>query len=246
MKAQSTLKLLVLLSLTATLAACGQAGDNSADLASRTPGTNTGSGSSKPVAICNKASGSGMTAQLKAAYNSTTGQYRFDSVLMKISNVGSNFVSGTDYINLWRWMANPTSTYLDQVPLNFYVYDTVTNQYITGQRSAVSWAELSPWASKWGVSAEGLFQRIAFIVDVRDANGEFDALKITTYTSSGSLSSSMDMLLPLYYANPADYAYESNGTARASVLQNLHPLKSMAGQGWSSSQFQSVANSYCF
>lgn len=239
------LKLLLLSVISVSMVACGSNQADSYNLSSRVVDSNTGS---KSVAICNEGSSSSTALKLKASTNSAGTAYRMDQVFMKLTTVPSGFTAGTDYFNFWRWMASSSnSTYIDPTPLSFYLYDTQTNQAVTGVRNSLKWSDVSGTASTWGVDAAGFFQRVILVIDVRDANGEFDVIKTARYNlSSNALAESIDTLLPLFYANPSDYAYESNGTTRASSLTALHPFKSMIGQGWSTSQFVSASNSYCF
>ncbi|MNK07419.1 hypothetical protein D3C87_253330 [compost metagenome] len=245
----TTLKLLLLITVAATMAACSPAGDGSTDFASRDPSvTDPNQVSSKALAVCNQATSTSLSAQIKAGVNATTNQYRLDQAIVKLTTLPAGFTSGTEYLNLWRWMANSSnSIYLDQTPLNFYLYDMTTRQVVTPLKNQLSWSDVSSTASTWGLSAAAFFQRVVLVVDVRDAAGEFDVLKIASYNNSTHAAvSQLDLLLPLFYANPADYAFESNGTNRANVLRSLHPFKSMTGQGWSTGQFQSAANAFCF
>lgn len=242
------LKLILLSVITATIAACSPGQSSSTDLSSRS--LDTGPGNTKTLAVCNQATmdSSSMSANMKAATNAAGTSYRLDQAILKLSSVSSDFVNGSDYVNLWRWMASTSnSTYIDPTPLNFYLYDTQTAQPITGLKSSLKWADVSATATTWGLDSAAFFQRVVLVVDLRDVNGEFDVLKLSRYSSStNAVVDNLDMLLPLFYANPADYAYESNGALRATVLQNLHPFMNMSGQGWSTSQFASASNSYCF
>ncbi len=239
------LKLLLLSVISVSMVACNQGQSSSTDLSSRIVDSNN---SSKALAVCNEGSNSSLALRLRASMNSAGTAYRMDQVFLKLTKIPSAFTDGTEYFNFWRWMASSSnSTYIDPTSLNFYLYDTQTKQAVTGVRNALEWSDVSGTASTWGVDAAGFFQRVILVIDVRDANGEFDVLKTARYNSStNAVVESIDTLLPLFYANPADYAYESNGTTRASVLTNLHPFKSMTSQGWSTNQFASAANSFCF
>jgi hypothetical protein len=53
-------------------------------------------------------------------------------------------------------------------------------------------------------------------------------------------------LIPQFLASPEDYKYNSNGTMRAELLQQLHPLYGQDVSGWSFSQIQESFDQYCF
>lgn len=94
---------------------------------------------------------------------------------------------------------------------------------------------------------QSFFNKVTILVDLKDTNGDYDVLKITNYDIKTNVSlSATDSLIPLFHANPADYAVESSGVARAQVLQGLHPFKSYANQGLTADQFASMANNFCF
>lgn len=245
---QKILTTVLLMAVATLMTACGSSNTaTSTDLASRSSATTTTDASNKALAVCNYASASGLAAKQKA-YQDSSG-YRFDYVWVRLTTLPSGFASDSNYIAMWKWMANASgSTYIDQTALSFALVDSTTNKYITNWKTTLKWSDVSATASSMGYAdPASFFARVNILVKLNDATGQYDALKITSYNSStNQAATQLDSLLPLFSANPAAYATESDGSTRASVLQALHPFASYKSQGYSTSQFQAMSNSYCF
>lgn len=239
-----TLKLTLLAITSTLLSACAATKapiDGSTDLSSRDVNT------TKAVASCNVMNGPEISAKLKA-FTDTNGTPRFDLAYVKFTSLANSFNSGTGYIKMYRWMAYSTGyTYLDPNALSFYVYNPQTNSAVTGWVTTLKWSDISTAAQSLGHSTpSSFFNAMQIIVNVADAAGEYDVLQITNYDgSTHKATSQSDALLPLFYASPADYAYETNGLARANVLRALHPFNSQDKQ-YTGAQYAQMAQSYCF
>ncbi|WP_374029040.1 hypothetical protein [Bdellovibrio bacteriovorus] len=230
----------------AFLTACGSSNQMaSTDLSSRVPST---SGStSKPLAYCNQANGE-VSAKLKV-YTESSNSVRMDLVYVRLTALPTSFKNDNSYITMWKWLANSSgSTYLDNTALRFFLIDVSTGKALTDWKTTLRWSDVVTTASALGITdVQTFFNRVNILVDLKDANGEYDVLKIANYdVSTNKAITQTDALLPMFYANPADYAVESNGFARAQALQGLHPFASYTNQGFSSAQFQSMANNFCF
>lgn len=67
-------------------------------------------------------------------------------------------------------------------------------------------------------------------------------LTVAIYQNDGGAASAqVELLIPQFYANPTEYA----GTHPA-ALQQLHPLRDMAGGTWTPAQYENEANRFCF
>ncbi|KYG61694.1 hypothetical protein AZI86_18550 [Bdellovibrio bacteriovorus] len=240
---------ILVLTVAALLSACAPRGSGSTDQASRIPdATNTTSGT-KGLAQCNQASDNGITAKLRAYVDPSTNKVRMDYMIVRFTALPSTFTSDTSYISMWRWLSNASgNTYLDSTPLNFLIINPKTGLAITNWKSTIRWADVRTAAANLGYSdATTFFNAMKIVVDLKDVNGDYDVLRVSNYDIATNKSvGQVDALLPIFYANPADYAKEADGSARASSLYNLHPFKSYANSGYSSSQFVSMADSYCF
>lgn len=250
MKNSTLLKSVLILSVAVMMTACGsnQAASGTNDLSSRSTDSGTDA-SNKAVATCNQGSGSGIAAKLKA-FTTSAGTVDMSYVWVRMTTLPSGFSSNTSSLSFYKWLGNSSgSTYLDQSKLNFVIHDPVTGQYILPTwTTSLKWSDISATAQSIGITdAQTFFNRVNILVYLNDAQGAYDVLKIASYnTSSTAVASQLDVLLPPFSANPAAYATEADGTARNTALQSLHPFKSLNTQGWTTAQFQSMAQSYCF
>lgn len=219
----------------------------SSEESSRVTETTVSTSSAKPLAYCNQGTGTEISTKMKVYQENNS--IRMDLVWVRLTNLAENFKTDKSYIAMWKWLSNSAgSTYLDSSSLQFVLVDSTNNQALTGWKTTLRWADVAQIASGMGITdAQTFFNRVNILVDLKDAQGEYDVLKISNYDPSTNKSiSQTDALLPMFYANPADYATESSGQGRAEVLKNLHPFASQTNQGFSSAQFQSMANAFCF
>lgn len=246
MTTQTTLKTALLLTVLAMLTACGaQNTDVSSDFASRTPVTST---TVQPVGTtvlyCNQRSKDGLTAKLMV-YTDASNQVRNDYMKLKFTQMPASFGSG-DYIQLFRWQANSSNTvYVDPTPVQAR-FETLDGRLITNFSSSLYWSQVSAIAAAWGISdVNTFFQNVRLVVDIRDPQANFDALKIAMYNTSNTNTINMDMLLPAFAASPSVYANDG-GAVRSSYLQKLHPFAAYINQSYTPDQFLSMGSSFCF
>ncbi len=79
-----------------------------------------------------------------------------------------------------------------------------------------------------------------------DSINPYQVIKAVVYNSSGTVVSQVNSLIPGYYASPADYQFNTDGTARAAILQSLHPLSAQIGSGASAAQYAQTITAFCF
>lgn len=238
------------LSIGLMLLSCGSSKSTDSFSSRLTPGSL--STSNKPLAWCNSGASPNYAANQKA-YKDANGNWNPQYGFLKFTAVPQSFANNNRYIQFYRWMASvdPTSlvqsTSLDSTPLRFMIYDLSTNQPLTDWRTTLGWGSLASIQSSMGiVDVTSFFKRIALYIDIRDQQGEYDVLRTVIYrTADNMVDEQFDSLLPVFNANPADYAVESSSTGnrpRAQVLQDLHPLK---GTALSDSEYTARMNSLC-
>lgn len=240
----TTVLALASLSLTACGARSGLEG--SLDSSSRETSTDTGTAGAANLAVCNQRSGTDMTAKLKVYQSGNTINNNY--IYVRMTNLPTSFKSGSNYIAMWKWLANTSgATYLDSSALNFALIDSTTGKSLTGWVTTLRWSDVKTAAAGLGITdPQTFFNRVNILVNLNDAAGEYDVLKISNYNAStNQAESQLDVLIPMFYANPNNYAIDNGGT-RAGVLQNLHPFAAQKAQGWTSAQFQAMSNNYCF
>lgn len=243
---QSLLCSLALLSL----AGCGSSKMNSGstDLASRST-VNTGSNTTsngKAYAYCNEAGSLNSNFKAHLAVYRENSSIRNDLMYLKLSSIASSFSSTTNYFQFFRWQANTSTTYLDPTALKVRIINS-TGQEILSSRNYLRWSDLTTAATAMSASTpDDFFNQAWIIVELQDSLGQYDVLKSVYYsgTSNTQLDVS-DALLPVFNADPAGYATDTDGTTRNQLLRNLHPFASKTGQSWSLADFQTYANALC-
>ncbi|MNT27102.1 hypothetical protein D3C72_1627180 [compost metagenome] len=229
------------------MTACSKEGATEwTELASRLPDTG---GMSTALAYCNQASTANFVMKLQAYVDGTTNQVNMNYAVVKLTAVPAAFSSGTSHIALWKWLANTSNQVtFDQTALLMYAYDSQTGTSITGWKNTLRWSDLSAKYTEWGSTSVAAFlARVNIIVNLKDPNGEYDVLELAHYTTStGALIGQVDALLPIFAANPNDYATDSSGGNRAARLKALHPFASQASQNLTSAQYQTMSQNYCF
>lgn len=246
---QNTLKVALLMTVLVMLTACGaQKVDQGYDFSSRLPDGGGGGGNNNTannyVLRCNEKSQNGITAKMKI-FTDSAHQIRNDLMKVKITQIPASFASG-DYLQFFRWQANTANqVYLDPTPVQAR-FETLDGKVLTNFSPVIQWSQVSSIASASGMSDPATFLKyVQLVVDIRDPQAQFDVLKIAFYNSSNTATVNMDMLMPSFFANPSDYAFEG-GAARSTSLQALHPFASKINQSWTSEQFVSMGNSFCF
>lgn len=241
-------KMILTLSMTVialSLTACGAKQSSETEFASRATTTEISGSTKNLLAYCNKGSGTTFTAQTKAwiENNQVT---RVDFIKGRLT-LPETFLTNGNYIQMFRWKANSSGqTYLDSNPVQFRVMNN-SNYALTPYISAMSWNTVSSAAgSIKATTAASFFSQTQLAIDLKDPYAEFDVLKVVVYNSSNQPVDQVDLLIPVFSANPANYAVESTGAARPTILRNLHPLKGMTGQNWSAEHYQTITNGYCF
>ncbi len=200
---------------------------------------------SKPIALCNGAA-SGQYAISQKAYLDDSPTWNPNFVYVKMKQVPSTFATDSKYIEFFRWMASSDGkTSLDQTRLRFQIIDLSTNNLISETwRETLSWPELSHAATTTGIStATALFKRLVFKIELNDPGGEYDVLRAQLFKfGSRSPEGYIDQLIPIFHANPADYALEPAGTARAQILQDMHPLHNTT---LTAAEYKTRMSAYC-
>lgn len=244
------LKTFLLISVAAMMTACGpnqHAGSGTSDLSSLSSANTTSS--DKSVALCNQGSSSGISAKLKA-FAGSTGALDMNYVWVRMTTLPAGFAANTSSLVFFKWLGNSSgSTYLDPSQLSFILQDSVSGQYLMSTwATSLRWSDVATTAQSLGINdAQTFFNRVNILVYLNDPQGNYNVLKVSSYaTGSTTVASQLDVLLPPFSANPAAYATAADGTTRNSALQNLHPFKAMVSQGWTTTQFQAMAQSYCF
>jgi hypothetical protein len=243
------LRIGMVLMIAVLLMSCGagKSVDGGSDLASRVlEPVNNGP---KPLAYCSQAVDS--TTTTKVILGTAYDMYEKPDpnyVHLKILNVPASFKDDNNYIALWKWYAESSGfTHVSSSPLAFKLINVQTGTEITSNVTTLSWGTISSLASQMNVSTPTeFFQRVRILVYLNDPSAQYDAVTVAFHAKSdGKAVNRVDALIPIFHADPRDYAVESSGSARAMVLQQLHPFYSSNYSQWSANTFTVMANDLC-
>jgi hypothetical protein len=175
------------------------------------------------VALCNKSVTDYLTARLMVFYDPTN-NYHPELLRLHIPTIDPEFAKSNYRIVLRKWKAYlDGTTFQDDTPLKFRIERISTRTPITStfDLSSLHWVTLAgrlPTNNGEAFSMETAFEEFSFVVDLKDSDASFDALKFSLY-KDGTWVEDLNMLIPAFYADPAKYALEQN-----SVLAKLHPF----------------------
>lgn len=242
MTTQNKLYAVLLLTLAAMMTACSSKSDSGG-----TDSSSLSTSAKITYAACNQATSTSgnMKLNIEALYQDSV--IRSDLMRAQFTGITSNFANGTNYIQMWRWQANSAGqAYVDSTPVQFSLELISTGQVLASNLTSMKWSDISSIASSVGASTPAqFFALVRMTVDTRDTLGAYQVLKVTYYdTTTNAAVDQLDVLLPLFAVNPTDYAIQPDGSARPTILRNLHPFKSMTGT--LTSQMVAIINSYCF
>jgi len=243
-------RILVLVATTALLSACGTSKQQTDyDFSSRVGNGNDPLSNvdpkTRPLAYCNQGSNSLLQVNTSIYKNGDT--IVNDRIFLKLTKIPAYFSQSQNYIQFWKWQTNTSGqTDLGATPLKVQLVDMVTGNALTNVKTSLFWTDLQAAAQAAGVTTPAdLFRRARLIVDLEDPYADYDVIRTVYYNMDNTVASELDTLIPIFDADPTKYAVESNGQTRAQILQNLHPLKSSAGLGWTATYFQTKVNEYC-
>lgn len=245
------LKVLLLITSAALISSCGTSKDANSDydFSSRIGNSSDPLGTidpkNRPLAYCNKSTNS-LIEVVTAIYKSGDTILN-DFINLKITKVPAYFNQSQNYIQFWKWQANPQGqTDMGSAPLRFQIVEASTGTPLTNAKTSLYWNDLQGAAQAVAAATPAdLFSKVRLVVDLQDPYAEYDAIRTVYYNMDNSPVSELDSLIPIFDADPVKYAKEPSGANRATILQDLHPFKSFVGLGWTSTYYQTKANEFC-
>lgn len=230
MKTQTLIKVTVLISML-ILSACGTSkSSNSGTIESE---SRVEVSSEKPLASCNQLSKAGLMTMNIANIIDADGKANQEYVKVKFGSVDSAHNKPGYYLKFYKWRVINNAVQLDSAPLAAYSYNLST-----GSPSSVPTT---------GVYISSMNAETGYMLKLNDdLKNPYQVIKVVAYMSDGTMIDHVNVLIPQFLASPEDYKYNSNGTMRADLLQQLHPLYGQDVSGWSFSQIQESFDQYCF
>ncbi len=230
LKPKNTLKVVLILMVASLLTACGSSKSTA------TSGTEQSSNrfdinSQKAMAHCNKSVDANFSFNTASVIDDQ-GRPSTEWIKLKFNFINAEITKPGNVIKFFKWRVANGQAVLDETPLMVSAYDPTTGQTVSSNHS--------------GLAAEQVNGVHRFYVNLADANGLFQVLKVVAYNSEGKIVGNLNSLIPTFYASPMDYQFNSDGTARATILQDMHTLRSVAVAGWTPAQYTEAFNAFCF
>lgn len=188
--------------------------------------------SQKAMASCNRLTDSNFSFSL-AVVSDGSGQVNYDWLKVKFRYLSSNITQSGYTLRFYKWRMNGSVAQLDSTPLPFAAYNTSTGQTSSNQMTAIFATQVS--------SQNGFYVQLN-----DDAQNPYQALKVVAYKSDGTVLAQADALIPQFAASPLDYKFNTDGSIRASNLQQMHPLATTDVSQWSAAQIEQHFSQYCF
>lgn len=244
------LKLTLLLVITAMMTACGAskgAADNSASSSRLNPTDLTAPNTSaRPLAYCNQTTNSQISLATSTYQDGET--IALDKINLKILKIPAYFSQNKNYIEFHKYMVSSNGNKIwGSSRLAVNIYSIADGKLLASNKEFLYWPDLQSAAQALGASTpDQFFRKARLVVALDDLNGDYDVVSAFYYDQGNdSVLSQLDSLIPVIDADPARYAVENDGAARHSSLQDLHPFKAYASQGWTAQVYQTKAYEFC-
>lgn len=228
------MKLTTTLILTATalltLSSCGTSKSSQSATTTVQASTVTNAGT-KVVTSCQKSIGTDMSVNISAV-KTASGSINNSLVKIKFNRLSAAATASGNTIRFFKWKVSGSQAFLEPTQLNSTRY--VLSSGTVDQSAASS------------ITASTVTTSQGYYIDLNDAAGEYQVLKAVVYSSTGSIVAQQNILIPQFLGVAADYAYNSDGSARAQILRDLHPLATTDVTGWTSANYTSYYQATCF
>jgi hypothetical protein len=185
----------------------------------------------KPLTSCNKTTNSDMSLNINAV-TSSSGSINPDWVKIKFNFLSSTATQSGNVIKFFKWKVIGGQSSLDQTPLSVMFYDLSTGQLTSNASTYLSATDVT--------TTRGAY------IQLNDTAGTYQVLKVVVYNSAGQVVAQMNSLIPQFNSNLSDYSTNSDGTARAQILIDIHPLSSVATTGWTQTDYANYFQNFCF
>ena len=213
-----------------TLSSCGTSKSSQSATTTVQSSTVTNAGT-KVVTSCQKSVGADMSVNISAVKNSS-GTINNSLVKIKFNRLSAAATAVGNTIRFFKWKVTGSQAFLEPTQLN-------------STRYVLSSGEVDQAAAN-SIIASTVTTSKGYYIDLNDAAGEYQVLKAVVYSSTGSIVAQQNILIPQFLGVAADYAYNSDGSARAQILRDLHPLATTDVTGWTSANYTSYYQATCF
>jgi len=185
----------------------------------------------KPLANCNKSVSTDISMNISTVNNSS-GQIDPNWTKVKFNFLSTKATAAGNVVRFFKWKVTGAQSILDPSPLSTLFYNLENGQPTTEATISVPIVEIA--------TTRGIY------VQLNDTIGQYQVLKAVVYDSAGAIVAQMNTLIPQFNSNYSDYLLNSDGSARAQVLLDLHPLKATDTASWTQTQYSTYFQNLCF
>jgi hypothetical protein len=185
----------------------------------------------KILTSCQKTAGTEMSVNISAVKNAS-GSINLSLVKIKFNRLSATATQAGNTIRFFKWKVSGDQAYMDQNALQATRYELSSGNVND--------------SGKTSLTASTITTTNGYYIDLNDTDGSFQVLKAVVYSSSGSIVTQQNILIPQFQAIPADYATNADGSARAQILQDMHPLRNTDTTGWTTQNFADYFAPTCF
>lgn len=222
---QTKLKLTLIVAALGLLTACGTSKSDPPTVQSS---NRFDVNSQKALALCNKGSDSNFSFNTSIV-SDESGQISTQWIKFKFNFLNAEITKPGNVLKFFKWKVLNGQAVLSETALEVSAYDPATGQTTSSATNSVA--------------ANQLNNNQRFYINLADPEALFQVLKVVAYNSEGKVIGNLNSLIPAFYANPADYQFNSDGSNRAQILQDMHLLKGTTSTAGSAVQ---SFNQYCF
>ena len=186
----------------------------------------------KPLASCHRLNDANYAMNI-ANVTSADNSLSSDWIKVKFSYLSSAITQTGYSLRFYKWRVINGASQLDSNPIEFTAYTLSNGQQVSNPMTAVFTTQVT--------NQVGFYLRLN-----DDASVPYQVIKVVAYKTDGTVAAQSNVLIPQFLANPLDYATNADGSARADLLQQLHPLFGQDVSTWSQTRLNENFQQYCF
>ncbi len=186
----------------------------------------------KPLASCHRLNDSNFAMNI-ANVTGNEGALNPDWMKVKFSFLSADITQTGYSLRFYKWRVINGASQLDSNPLEFTAYTLSNGQQVSNPMTAVFSTQVS--------------KDVGFYLRLNDDSAvPYQVIKVVAYKTDGTVAAQSNVLIPQFLANPLDYATNADGSARAQLLQQLHPLFGQDVSTWSQTRLSESFQQHCF
>ena len=178
-------------------------------------------------------------------HQDSSGILRSDLIVIKFDRIPSQLSDNSDSaFEVWTRTVDSMGNYGTYQQMSFFLETASGGASTPYSYTDLTWSQMQQIATYFGMTittASQFFAQINVVAQVTDISTSTKLITPKVYDALSSYSPQVTAIAPMYAANPNEFA-QSNVAA----VQALHPLQSQKSQSYSTAQFQTLSNQFCF